>query len=465
MVSILTITYTLAGLVSAAISITLLLSILRSNVRLQIPYRRLVFGISLGDLVLALAFLFSSFAMPSNMYPDLYAAEVAIGNQITCSIQGSLSLYGVFVSIMYTCSLAIYFLCTIKHRMKFTDFQKKYELYLHVTSIVLPMILIGSFNAFDAINPWAGICTLASYPDYCSRAGMDDVVCERGANASIFWIICDIILGITGITIGVIFVSIACAVVKLEAANKKYTNGMSQWRQRLNRPTDTPGTPISQNQTMSNSTDDIPLRRQRQQKQRRQSIRVLQSRRRENAIKIQAFFYLFGFMITIIFPVLNTLFHQLGYEDNMILLMGTAIFTPLKGLINIVTYTFPHVLSLKRSQQTQQTQQNNDNRNTNVISNNANTDTSLSWWSAFWKTIFSGGDHDQMEIWTETRRQRLRRRSSARGLTSANTQTAIQLMRSKLDDIDDIDNIDIDVPDNDTNEIDANEGNNDDNDV
>lgn len=110
------------------------------------------------------------------------------------------------------------------------------------------------------------------------------------------------------------------------------------------------------------------------------------------------------------------------------------------------------MLSLKRSQKN-----NNDNRNTatNVNPDNMITDTSLSWWSAFWKTIFSGGDHDQMEIWTETRRQRLRRRSSARGLTSAIRQNVIvQLTRSELD------NIDIDVPDDDANKIDENEGNN-----
>jgi hypothetical protein len=73
---------TLASLASMIASTTIVTMILRSTTKLKKPYRRIVFGMAVYDIIQSLALTTSVFPSPSG------TRMWAIGNDATCSAQG-----------------------------------------------------------------------------------------------------------------------------------------------------------------------------------------------------------------------------------------------------------------------------------------------------------------------------------------------------------------------------------------
>ena len=136
----------ISGCISFVASLTIITMIYRSNVKLSTSYRRLIFGMSVFDLIQSLSQASSSLPMPAGFMWG------AIGNNTTCDFQGFLSVVGSSGSMLYSLSIAVYFLLIIKFNLSNRQIRKKYELILHSVPVLYSLIggtslfLSGSYN-------------------------------------------------------------------------------------------------------------------------------------------------------------------------------------------------------------------------------------------------------------------------------------------------------------------------------
>lgn len=115
--------------------------------------------------------------------------------------------------------------------------------------------------------------------------------------------------------------------------------------------------------------------------QRKRNIRMIQaSEDRERQVKIQALLYIGGFFMGYIFFSIAAVDVMKAEKFSFALILLREIFYPLQGFINIFVYTYPHVSALRKG------------------------DSNLSWFRAFFRTIKSGGDHDDMSNFRNIRR-------------------------------------------------------------
>ncbi len=160
-----------SSLVSTCASILVIYIIMRSVKGLkESVYHRILFGMSIFDILQSLAIAFVTLPMPKDMIYQQFQGPV-LGNDLTCSLQGLLVTSGSIAGIMYNLMLSIYYLCSIRYDMPDKDFSKRLERWLHAMCICFGfligiLILYGDgFNPNPAQNNW---CAPTPYPYYCS---------------------------------------------------------------------------------------------------------------------------------------------------------------------------------------------------------------------------------------------------------------------------------------------------------
>jgi hypothetical protein len=84
-------------------SLTIATAIVRSDGGLTSPFRRLIFGLSLSDVLLSFGLIVGPFASPAS---DI--SPFGLGNQGTCSAQGFILHLSGYTVPMYTCALSYY---------------------------------------------------------------------------------------------------------------------------------------------------------------------------------------------------------------------------------------------------------------------------------------------------------------------------------------------------------------------
>ena len=136
---------------SSTISLVILLS---AGAKFSNPFRRLIFGLSIMDVIQSLAMICGPFALPKDMDGVLWSN----GNTATCNVQG-FALHVGFAGVpMYTLSLSVYYLCAVKLNMNDRTFAKGVEPYLHAGSIIwtfaggIACWSSGSFNMMRSGN-------------------------------------------------------------------------------------------------------------------------------------------------------------------------------------------------------------------------------------------------------------------------------------------------------------------------
>ncbi len=160
-----------SSLVSTCSSILVIYIIMRSAKGLKgSVYHRILFGMSVFDILQSLAISFVTLPMPKDMIYRQYQGHV-IGNNLTCQIQGFAVAMGSITGIMYNLMLSIYYLFSIRYNMPDDVFSKRLEPCLHTVSV-----LVGIATAFmllrdTGMNPnptHSNWCAANAYPYYCS---------------------------------------------------------------------------------------------------------------------------------------------------------------------------------------------------------------------------------------------------------------------------------------------------------
>ena len=169
-----------AGILSLLGSGIMIYDIGRNAEKRSKPKDRIVLSMSICD------FLFCFFGpvlgllmIPSDALPG------ALGNQITCNIQGFIYMSSGGASSSYNVSLAINYLLLVKYGWS-DERLKKAEPFLHLYPLLHGMMYISAFP-LQAFNTGEVACQVGSSPFYC---WLDDS-CTRGEKATeiIFFII------------------------------------------------------------------------------------------------------------------------------------------------------------------------------------------------------------------------------------------------------------------------------------
>ena len=129
---------TSAASLSLAASTIIALMIVLSPGRLSKPYRRLIFGLSISDIIQSIGIITSPFAQPPA--DDPFANRWARGSISACEFSGFLMSNGTALIPMYTFALTLYFLLIVKYKMPVASFVRKVEWKLHVGIILWNLI-------------------------------------------------------------------------------------------------------------------------------------------------------------------------------------------------------------------------------------------------------------------------------------------------------------------------------------
>jgi hypothetical protein len=144
------------------------------------PYRRLIFGICVGDILQSGSLLVTPFLIN----PDPFTGTIS--NQLTCNIEASMFIFGALMHVQYTIGLCLFYLMVVKHNMTDQAFIKAYEKKIHFGALASPIPLLILMIMTKNINPLPDgqLCFVNSAPIGC--AGDPDVDCTRGENPLIY---------------------------------------------------------------------------------------------------------------------------------------------------------------------------------------------------------------------------------------------------------------------------------------
>ncbi len=110
-------------------------------------YPRVMLGVATSDFIHATSYFLGTWPMPKGT--QLYA----MGSEGTCAAVGFLVILGIYLSPMYNCSLATYYLLQLKYSWNVHK-MKSFEKWLHIVPWVLSLIgpsVAASTNSLGAV--------------------------------------------------------------------------------------------------------------------------------------------------------------------------------------------------------------------------------------------------------------------------------------------------------------------------
>ena len=148
-------------------------------------YHRLVFGLSVVDLLFSSSLLFHPFLVPSET-----GFPYAFGTDQSCTVVGFFFQF-YFSSYCYNCFLGLYFFLMIRTSASggkrtsndTKSIQNWIEPWVHILAVGVPLGcgIVGVFLEGINITPFFGVCGFHPYPYNCMYD--DDVECQRGSHA------------------------------------------------------------------------------------------------------------------------------------------------------------------------------------------------------------------------------------------------------------------------------------------
>lgn len=174
-----------SGGLSAISSASIIYVILRSEKGLSSIYHRIMFGMSIADILGSTAMALTSLPMPSYMPKEIefgyHWAGTRLGNTYTCNTQGFFASFGTVVMFFYTATLCIFYACSIAFKMRERNIRKYVEPIIHALPVLVglsyavPPLILEMYNPGITSYAW---CAPLPYPDECVYQG---IKCVRGS--------------------------------------------------------------------------------------------------------------------------------------------------------------------------------------------------------------------------------------------------------------------------------------------
>jgi len=346
-----------AGCLSFASSVTMIIMILRSRVKLSSAYRRLIFGLVIFDMFKSLSSILSSFAMPTGL------SWGAIGNDATCTLQGFFAHIGLIGSCFYSLSLSICFLAVIIYKRPGKN-TMRLEIALHIFTILLANVS-GIILVFtDNFGPSGVQCWLAPKPLNCGT--LSNALCTTyGDPELIRWLFGAFPVHFVFVMNCSILFFIGRIQQKQARKNLRYRRGWMTLKSLE-----------SQSTTIENAN-----RSGRDQTQLNNLAGILSNisgaeEKRLRHIRNQTYAFALGFFFTYFFAAVYRYAEMYGKsEPPFVLVLLSRMTSPLHGFVNMIIYTYPYAQSYRLNHSSH-----------NFI---------LCWIWAFWHVVKNGGDNDK----------------------------------------------------------------------
>ena len=133
--------------------------------RFESSYKRILFAISVADIITSVSFSFQPFLLPKATSQRVWA----IGNDATCTVLGTFSQLSM-TSIWYTGMLSYYYLLTIRFGVKEAAFARRIEPWMHALATGWPLLtgLAGAvMGIYHEIELGQG-CYITDWPEGCA---------------------------------------------------------------------------------------------------------------------------------------------------------------------------------------------------------------------------------------------------------------------------------------------------------
>eukprot|EP01083_Nonionella_stella_P202969 740991_1 len=148
----------------ASLVIVLMIVLKKKGERLSTPYRRIIFGISVSDMIQSFALLSGPFLIPS-----WTENSFGLGNNVTCAMDGFFLSIGSTAVPLETALLSFYYLCKLKFRLTNETFAWRFEFICHAF-IVLFVLIKASVSVgigIIGVNPINSFCFYIYQPNGC----------------------------------------------------------------------------------------------------------------------------------------------------------------------------------------------------------------------------------------------------------------------------------------------------------
>jgi len=301
--------------------------IIRSDKGLCTPYSRIIFGLSVADIMQSIGIIISPLVAPSGT-PD---APWAMGSTGSCSATGFVLHVGGMAVPFYTLFLTHYFLQRVKYKLTPAQFARKMECRISTFIWLFSVIggLVGLVKGYFNPSPQGSLCMMIGKPLSCNSDPTNDCVRGEYANlASLFLVVLPFAL------------SFAMVVINLA----RFTFHVYQQEQMFEPTNQEPISgregEVGINGTSSAADVEIIIRDE-------VSRKVPYSLAKQSLV--QSSLYIAAFFICYFAPIVIMIMSALGITRSAWLRWFVTIFWPMGGLFNILIYTRPKVSCYKDS--------------------------------------------------------------------------------------------------------------------
>mmetsp|Transcript_16121 Transcript_16121/g.30449 ORF Transcript_16121/g.30449 Transcript_16121/m.30449 type:complete len:465 (-) Transcript_16121:3122-4516(-) len=324
-----------SGTISFSASTLTAVMINRSIGGLLTPYRRIIFGLCISDMIQSFAVVIGPFFVPKEC---IYSSSWAIGNIRTCELQGFLITFGAATTCMYTLFLCVYYFCKIKKNMSDNNVRNKFEGRMHPVIFLLNFTVCIAALVTKTYNPLAGggTCHFVRNPIGCDPSIPGD--CLRGKYAPIF-------------TMSYYPIAMPCLCIFFALTFLITIVWHVVTKDRIFRT-------IERVPAVAGSASIREI----------QVDRVARLLRRETIL--QVVLYLSAFLLTYGLPFAIAIFNLMNSAVPDPIKCTTSALFPLSGLFNILIYTRPQVVAFRRLHEGE-----------------------YSWPRALWRVIKAGGEN------------------------------------------------------------------------
>ncbi len=158
----------ISSILSVIASSLIIYIIFRSSTRLNSIYHRIMFGMSVGDILSSAAFAVGQVALPrpgiyeslDMIYRSPHLQSVRKGNKATCGAQGFFTVYGIFSAYLYNAALCWYYYFVIVRGIEDCRIvSSKLEPLFHAVSVGWPLLISITLLFLDGYSPGTVICT------------------------------------------------------------------------------------------------------------------------------------------------------------------------------------------------------------------------------------------------------------------------------------------------------------------
>ncbi len=323
------------GLISAICSSIIAIANLGGE-GLTTPFRRIIFGLGISDVLQSLSFVFGPMMVPKKitLSPD---RNRIYHNTLSCRTNGFILQASMLAVVMYVFHLCLYYLCKLKYRMTDDSFKYKIERKMHALIVVISLSTGTAGLALDFFH------THPLYLSFCSIAIWGNNTEEhmrRVKKHRVYFTVIEQVIPGTFLFMIIVALGLLCHhayVLNRNIKREQYLRAPTTSRQRTTVDEGGDKTPASKDEKHedldhSNEENETP-------QDRLQNLSKLYVR--ENMI--QAVLYVIILLLTYSFYAATAIYYRHELD-------ATAIFfLPLGGFLNILVYTRPMVAGLRRT--------------------------------------------------------------------------------------------------------------------